>query len=147
MNDAPPPPAGWYPDPHGSGHRYWDGSAWTEQTAPGEEPAAPTYGPPTGAGYGQAPGYGASFPAYGGYNDQPSASPGNTLSIIGIVCGAIAFVLCPPLFGIAGIVLGSIGLSRQESLGWWAIGVSVAGLVFGMVIGMLLFSVTGGFAT
>lgn len=23
-------PAGWYPDPSGAGHRWWDGSAWTE---------------------------------------------------------------------------------------------------------------------
>jgi hypothetical protein len=31
---ASPPPAGWYPDPAGSSgsRRYWDGSAWTEQT-------------------------------------------------------------------------------------------------------------------
>ena len=29
-------PAGWYPDPSGSGQqRYWDGSAWTEHYAPG----------------------------------------------------------------------------------------------------------------
>jgi hypothetical protein len=28
-------PAGWYPDPSGSGQqRYWDGSAWTEHYAP-----------------------------------------------------------------------------------------------------------------
>lgn len=27
-------PAGWYPDPHGgSGQRYWDGTAWTDNTA------------------------------------------------------------------------------------------------------------------
>jgi hypothetical protein len=34
---APPqatPPAGWYGDPQGSGHRYWSGTAWTEHTAP-----------------------------------------------------------------------------------------------------------------
>ena len=41
---APPPPppeqvepvrpAGWYPDPQGEGQRYWDGTKWTEHTAP-----------------------------------------------------------------------------------------------------------------
>jgi hypothetical protein len=41
---TPPTPAGWYPDPDGSGgQRYWDGSAWTEHRAPATpEPAAPT---------------------------------------------------------------------------------------------------------
>ena len=32
---TPPTPAGWYPDPDGSGgQRYWDGSAWTEHRSP-----------------------------------------------------------------------------------------------------------------
>ncbi len=33
---APPlPPAGWFPDPIGSGgQRYWDGGQWTEHTSP-----------------------------------------------------------------------------------------------------------------
>jgi len=32
---TPPTPAGWYPDPDGSGgQRYWDGSEWTEHRAP-----------------------------------------------------------------------------------------------------------------
>jgi hypothetical protein len=41
---TPSTPAGWYPDPDGSGgQRYWDGSAWTEHRAPASpEPAAPT---------------------------------------------------------------------------------------------------------
>lgn len=31
---AQPPPADWYPDPHGQKRlRYWDGSAWTSHTA------------------------------------------------------------------------------------------------------------------
>lgn len=25
-----PTPAGWYPNPHGPGRRYWDGYRWTE---------------------------------------------------------------------------------------------------------------------
>lgn len=40
---APPPglpPAGWHPDPHGQGQRYWDGTQWTAQTAPGPVPPA-----------------------------------------------------------------------------------------------------------
>ena len=32
---TPPTPAGWYPDPDGSGgQRYWDGSGWTEHRSP-----------------------------------------------------------------------------------------------------------------
>ena len=32
-------PAGWHPDPSGSGgQRYWDGTAWTEHTAPLQAP-------------------------------------------------------------------------------------------------------------
>lgn len=27
-------PAGWYPDPSGTGQRWWDGTAWTDNTAP-----------------------------------------------------------------------------------------------------------------
>jgi hypothetical protein len=30
----PATPAGWYPDPQGEGQRYWDGTKWTEHTAP-----------------------------------------------------------------------------------------------------------------
>lgn len=53
MSDTPP--AGWYPDPEdASGQRYWDGSAWTEHTAPGA-PVAPvaagsSWSSPGGAG-------------------------------------------------------------------------------------------------
>jgi len=28
------PPAGWYPNPGGTGQRYWDGQGWTEHVAP-----------------------------------------------------------------------------------------------------------------
>jgi hypothetical protein len=48
-------PAGWYPDPSGSGQqRYWDGSQWTEYYAPGAQSAPGGY---PGYGYGPAPGY------------------------------------------------------------------------------------------
>lgn len=38
--EQPSVPAGWYPDPNGSGLRYWDGTAWTTQTAPAQGEAA-----------------------------------------------------------------------------------------------------------
>ncbi|GAS97209.1 uncharacterized protein RMCC_4175 [Mycolicibacterium canariasense] len=39
---TPPTPAGWYPDPDGTGgQRYWDGTAWTEHQAPAQQPPAP----------------------------------------------------------------------------------------------------------
>jgi uncharacterized protein len=44
--ETPPPtaPAGWFPDPDGSGRRrYWDGSRWTDATADGA-PAPATGG-------------------------------------------------------------------------------------------------------
>ena len=42
---TPPTPAGWYPDPDGSGgQRYWDGFSWTEHRYPAA-PAAPASAP------------------------------------------------------------------------------------------------------
>lgn len=53
---TPPTPAGWYPDPEGTGgQRYWDGTAWTEhQSQTPDQPPAPE--PP------QAPAEPSSWP-------------------------------------------------------------------------------------
>ena len=51
MTDVPPAqagpaPPGWYPDPQdAAAQRYWDGAAWTPQTAPGQPPPAPSGDP------------------------------------------------------------------------------------------------------
>lgn len=66
------------------------------------------------------------------------ASGKNTLSIIGIVCGAVAFLFVPPLFGIAGIILGVVGRSKGERLSTVAIVVSALGLVVGMILSYLV---------
>ncbi|MHA6524331.1 RDD family protein [Tessaracoccus sp. G1721] len=69
------PPAGWYPDPAGSGgERYWDGIAWSQATRdphmpPPQPHAQPGYGYPPQAGYGTpmgAPQYQAGRP-YAGF--------------------------------------------------------------------------------
>lgn len=52
MSDAP---AGWYPDPESPGsHRYWDGHAWSDPTAPAAASPAP------GIGFGAVPSAAAS---------------------------------------------------------------------------------------
>ncbi|MDJ1135688.1 hypothetical protein [Streptomyces iconiensis] len=66
-------------------------------------------------------------------------SDSNTLSIVGIVLGAVAFVFCPPAFGIAGIVCGAVAKSKNERLANTALGVSIAGLVVGLVLSFVLF--------
>jgi len=54
----------------------------------------------------------------------------------------LALVICPPLLGITGIVLGAVGKNKGESLGIAAIVVSAVGLVVGMLIGV---AIVGGF--
>ena len=72
-NSPQQPPAGWYPDPAGSGgERFWDGVAWSQSTrdkaAPQPAPDAPHSAPPAGG----APSYGT--PSGGQqYSQQPYA--------------------------------------------------------------------------
>ena len=67
----------------------------------------------------------------------------NTFSIISIVLGGLAFILLPPFFGGAGVILAIIGKTKNEKM--WGIGlaVSIVGAVVGMIFGAyiaLLFS-------
>lgn len=144
MSQATP---GWYPDPNQpDALRYWDGRSWTEHravTAPSTPPVPPPPGGYTATG---APGAGAgSFPGvphpgvpypYGLHPVQADAA--NTLSIIAIVCGAIAFLFLPIVFGPAGIVLAAIGRSKKEKLAPVALGVAIAGTVIGILLGIML---------
>lgn len=36
---GPQPGPGWYPDPEGRGHRWWDGARWTDHYAATYQPA------------------------------------------------------------------------------------------------------------
>lgn len=46
---SPQAPAGWYPDPELPGQRrYWDGTQWTDHTAPGPGSGSASRTPPSG---------------------------------------------------------------------------------------------------
>ena len=112
-------PAGWYPDPDDPNtQRYFDGSAWTQQTMPAASPSDSPYAPP-------------GMPA------APRSNSGNVLSIIAMVCGVIALFFCPILLGPAGIVCGVVAKKRGESLATIGIAVAAVGLVLGFIIGAI----------
>lgn len=148
-------PAGWYPDPQEpSNLRYWDGQAWTESTAPAAPPAAPAAPPAPPAPAAGEPGAYPSYPSYPSYSSFPTGQPGmpspyvdqkpsNTLSIIGIVCGAIGFLVCPFILGIAGLVLGFVARSKNEPLANVALIVSAIGLVGGIILGLVVYNTVG----
>jgi hypothetical protein len=79
-------------------------------------------------------------PGFGNSATPMPTSPGNTFSIIGLICGGIAFLFFPIIFGPAGLILGGIGMSRGEKLAVRAMVVSGAGFVLGMALGFLVFA-------
>ena len=86
MSDTGETPAGWYPDPNDAGQqRYWDGSEWTDQTAPRE-----------GGVGGGAP----NFPSAAGGQALPKVDTWLWQSIL------VTLVCCLPL-GVVGIVFAS----------------------------------------
>jgi hypothetical protein len=67
---------------------------------------------------------------------QNESRAGKVCSILSVVFGGVAFIFCPPLFGLAGLVLGIRGvvLSKNKALGIVGIVLSVIGAVVGMFI-------------
>jgi len=56
-------------------------------------------------------------------------------AVAGLVCGIIAFLVLPPVFGILGIVFGAISWRAGNKLGIAATIISIVGLLVGMAIG------------
>jgi hypothetical protein len=71
---------------------------------------------------------------------SPTQNPKQGLAIAGLICGIVAFLFFPPLFGILGIVFSAISMSAGNKLGKTALIVSVVGLVVGMIVGAMVFS-------
>lgn len=110
--------ANWFPDPTTPGQeRYWDGAAWTAHVRP------------------QAFQHHSAVP-------MTSASTSSALSVTAIILGAVAFLILPPLFGTAGLVIGAVAKSRNEPLAVVGMVVSGVGLVVGMMLGVMAMSAT-----
>lgn len=63
----------------------------------------------------------------------------------GIISGALSLVLIPILLGPLGMVLGTVGLLKgSRKMGVIAIGVSVFGLVLGLILNAILLYVMDG---
>lgn len=93
-NDRPSTPAGWYPDPSGTGgQRWWDGQRWTDNLQPPAGGPPPPFSSPQ-QGYGQPQGYG-----YGARGYNP---PGNYLAP-----AILTTLFCCLPFGIVSIVKAS----------------------------------------
>lgn len=105
-----------------------------QQPGPPQQYGQPQYGQPQ---YGQP----YSQPAARPYQYGPGPTdPGIGFSVTGIVLGAISFLFCPLVLGIAAIVFAGVAKSRGERLANVALAVSIAGLVVGLVLGFIVFS-------
>ncbi|HEX5946172.1 MAG TPA: DUF4041 domain-containing protein [Acidimicrobiales bacterium] len=87
MSTGQVPNANWYPDPADSTRlRYWDGSRWTDHTAPAapastppQPPVPPPPAPPAVASGTQGPGGSTTATGTGGFPEPPSRSRGGIL--------------------------------------------------------------------
>jgi hypothetical protein len=79
--------------------------------------------------------------AYPGAPGGPPARAGaQVFSIIAIVCGVIAILFLPILFGPIGIILAIVANRRGEPLWKVALGVAIGGMVLGFVLGAIVLS-------
>lgn len=147
-------PAGWYPNPENPAtERWWDGTAWSDQTRPagGALPPPPAAPPGYGApGYG-APGYGT--PAVGGYGAAAGPKPSNNL-----VWAILVTLFCCLPFGIVAIVNSARvdgqwasgdheGARRSaEAAKKWILAAAAVGVVVGIIYVAALASGDGEFS-
>lgn len=123
-NETPQPPAGWYPDPTQPGQqRYWDGTQWTEHTAPGgeagtSEPAATGSGDAgwgsTGWDSGGGAGDTGGFAASGGYGSGATAGYQGEKPDPWLWQSILATLFCCQILGIVGIVFAA---QSQSAIG------------------------------
>jgi hypothetical protein len=136
-------PAGWYPDPGGTGGlRWWDGAAWGEQVQPVPQPAQPWGAAAPSASVAAGPqqwGAGAAEPW--GAGSQQAAAPTfakqNAASLtalaLAVVCVLIAVTTSYIVFALLPAFLAVTAVRKKEPLAWPALGVAVALVIWRFV--------------
>jgi len=145
---SPAAPPAWTPAPPAAPGQPTYPPAQPTQPAPGYPPmpgaAQPPFPPqtyPTQPGQPPAPyGMPPAAPYVGG---APAIGQNTWLSTVAMVCGVLSFCICAPVFGTAGIIMGSIAMKNGEPRGKPALIVSVIGLVLGLVVFVYFLSSSG----
>ena len=71
--------------------------------------------------------------------EKPSKYPGMIHGILSIVCAAAAVFFFPPIFGITGIILGSLAYKKgAKALGLVGIILSAVCMLLGLILGYLI---------
>lgn len=65
----------------------------------------------------------------------------NSCSIASIICGIVSFFILPFIFGIVSVILGIIGIARQEDKKTYA----VIGIILGVISVLYSYFAAGGF--
>ena len=128
---------GWYPDPEGSGDRWWTGRAWSDGNLDRPAPAQASTNRPAVA----------AMPA-DSYLASASESPAtNRPATVGLVLGLVCLVVNPVLLcGVAAVIASGIGLNRASLMGqhgysavgrakaWSGIGLALVGTALSILL-------------
>ena len=139
--DRRPRPSGWRPPP--GGYRRPE-----EPTPPPPPPPPPAPRPGT-AWQQQPPGpYQQPSPYQQPYGQQyppppAAAGQGRGYTVASFICAVIALIFLPIVLGPLGAAMAGIGMSKGDPLAKWALGASIACMVIGMVLGLIVWSSLG----